>query len=99
MTPTYAADELREIYHTDSSIEALRIVDTLLRPAGVEAVIHDRTSHSFPAPSSEPGQVAIAVTAADQARAIEILGEAARDGMLDDSSIVAPGAAAGPTTP
>jgi hypothetical protein len=88
MTPRDAADELREIYHTDSPIDALRIVDTLLRPAGVEAVIHDRMSHSFPAPSSEPGEVAIAVPAADQARAIEILAEAAADGMLDDSLIV-----------
>ena len=88
MTPTYPADELREIYHTDSPIEALRIVDTLLKPNGVEAFIHDRMSHSFPAPSSEPGQVAIAVTAADQAKALEILAEAAADGMLDDSQIV-----------
>jgi hypothetical protein len=47
----------------------------VLRPAGIEAVIHDRVDHALPAPASQPGGYHIAVPAADRDRALELIEE------------------------
>jgi hypothetical protein len=62
-----------EVYSTDDQVEAFRLVDAVLRPAGIEAVIRDRMAHALPAPASQPGGYFIAVPAADRDRALELI--------------------------
>ena len=68
-----------EVHRSDDQGEALRIVDTVLRPAGIEAVIHDRMDHALPAPASQPGGYFIAVPEADRDRAIDLIEDDAAD--------------------
>ncbi len=75
MTSDFNAEDFVEIYHTDSPSEADRLVDVVLRPQGIEAVMHDRMSHAIPAPASEPGEVSIAVPAAQREQAEALLAE------------------------
>lgn len=75
MSPDRTADEFVEVYRTDSPEEARRLRDVVLRPEGIEAVLHDRTDHALPAPASQSGEVSIAVPAAQADRAVEILDE------------------------
>lgn len=74
-----------EIYHTGSTPEALRVLDVILRPKGIAAVLHDRTSKALPAPASEPGVLSIAVPTEQRALAEKLLREAIQDGYLDPS--------------
>jgi len=62
-----------EVHRADDQAEALRIVDTVLLPAGIQAVIHDRTDHALLAPASQPGGYFIAVPEADRDRAIDLI--------------------------
>ena len=64
-----------EVHRTADQEEALRIRDVVLRPAGIEAVIHDRVDHALPAPASQPGGYFIAVPAADRERALTLLAQ------------------------
>lgn len=69
------ADEFVEIYRTDSPHDARRLRDVVLRPQGIDAVLHDRMDHALPAPITQPGVVSIAVPAADADRALTLLRE------------------------
>jgi hypothetical protein len=71
----HSADEFVEIHRTDSPTEATRLVEVVLRPQGIEAVIHDRTIHAIPAPASAPGDLFIAVPASQRDRARALLDE------------------------
>lgn len=84
------AEDWVEVYHTDSILDAERILDSVLRSEGIEGVIHDRTDHALPAPASQPGTVGIAVAASDATAARELLREAAVDGVLDTGQSFAP---------
>jgi hypothetical protein len=76
MPHTYSGeDEWVEIFHTGSTPEVLRILEVVLRPAGVEAVIHDRVDHTFPAPASQPGTLSIAVRRRQKALAEKLIRE------------------------
>jgi hypothetical protein len=79
----YTASDFLEIYHTGSTVEAQKILDVLLVPANIEAVIHDRANRAFPTPSSSPNAVAIAVPFDQRQEAIKILREAIESGYLD----------------
>jgi hypothetical protein len=85
-------DDVVEVYRTDSTVEAHRVLDTLLAPAGIRGLIRDRMDHALPAPASQPGQLSIAVAAPDAQRAIEILKEAEEDGYIDhtDAAVSSP---------
>ena len=65
--------EYVEVHRSDDQGEALRIVDTVLLPAGIQAVIHDRVDHAMPAPASQPGGYFIAVPAEDKDKAIDLI--------------------------
>lgn len=75
MTADYNAGQFVEIFHTDSRAEAERLVEVVLRSQGIEAVIHDRIDHALPAPSSQTGDLAIAVPAAQRDQAVAFLEE------------------------
>lgn len=75
--------DLVEVFLTDSTVEARRVLDTLLRPAGIAGAIRDRMDHALPAPASQPGTIAVAVPAAARERAVAILKEAEEDGYID----------------
>jgi hypothetical protein len=85
---TYRADDFLEIYHTDSTVEAGRILEVVLIPQGIEGVIHDRTDHALPAPASQPGEVSIAVPRGQKAEAVRLLLEAREAGYLESGHIV-----------
>lgn len=71
-----------EIYHTESTTEARKILDVVLRPNGIEAVLHDRTDHAFPAPAAQPGAIFIAVPLRQREEAERLIREAKADGYL-----------------
>jgi hypothetical protein len=85
---TYRAVDFLEIYHTDSTVEAGRILEVVLRPQGVEGVLHDRMDHAMPAPTAQPGEVAIAVPADQRDQALEILKEAVENGVVSGGEIL-----------
>ena len=69
------ADDFVEVYEADSAADADRIVHVVLSPEGIECVIHDRISRSFPAPSTTSGEASVAVPTKDRDRAIAVLRE------------------------
>src|SRR5438093_1319195 len=60
-----------EVFRTTDELTARVAVDEVLAPAGIEATIHNRTSHAFPAPAAMPGGYFIAVAERD-ARAVAV---------------------------
>jgi hypothetical protein len=81
----HAPSDWVEIFRTDSTVEARRVLDTLLVPAGIAGDIRDRVNRVMPAPASQPGEIAIAVAPEDVDRAVSILREAEEDGYIDGS--------------
>ena len=88
MATTYTPEDYTEIYHTDSTLEAERILATVLTPGGVEGVIHDRIDAALPAPASQPGEVAIAVPNDQLAEARRLLVEARDNGYITSGQLV-----------
>ena len=79
---------LVEVFRTDVEIVAMMVQDELLQPAGIYAALHDRRSHSMPAPASMTGGLGIAVPEIDAARAREVLRQARIDKILLDDGII-----------
>ncbi|MFH0900042.1 MAG: hypothetical protein V2A73_05380, partial [Pseudomonadota bacterium] len=75
MTADFDASAFVEIYRTDSPSEARELVDLVLVPQGIEAVVHDRVDHVFPTPSSHSGELVIAVPATQKDQAVALLAE------------------------
>jgi hypothetical protein len=69
------ADDFVEVYEADSAADADRIVHLVLSPEGIECILHDRITRSFPAPSTTSGEASIAVPVKDKDRAIALLRE------------------------
>ena len=79
---------LVEVFSTDVEIVAMMVQDEILQPAGIYAALHDRRSHSMPAPASMAGTLGIAVPERDAARAREVLRQAQTDQVLLDDGII-----------
>jgi hypothetical protein len=86
---TYTADDYTEIYHTDSTAEARKILDVILLPQNIEAVIHDRSDKALPA-AGQPGGYYIAVPGAQREQAAAILQEAVDNGYLEGGAMIPP---------
>jgi hypothetical protein len=71
-----------EVYRAASTQSAQKILDVLLAPEGIEAMVHDRRDSMFPG-VGEPGAYFVAARADQADRAREILDEAQRNGFLD----------------
>ena len=71
-----------EVFSTDNEMVARMIVDEILRPQGVRAGLHDRRSHSMPAPASMAGTLGVAVPEEEAAQARTLLREAQKDKIL-----------------
>jgi hypothetical protein len=71
-----------EVFRTADPLAAQVAVDEVLKPAGIEGDIHDRTSHTFPAPAAVPGGYFVAVKQNDVREAIRALSEAQEAGLL-----------------
>jgi hypothetical protein len=83
------ASELVEVFECDNDVVARLVIDEILGPQGVYAALHDRRSHSLPAPAAMAGVMAVAVPEHDAARARRMLRAAQQDKvLLDDGSIV-----------
>jgi hypothetical protein len=76
-------EDVVEVFATRDVLAAQAAVDEVLKPAGVEAVIHDRVSHMIPAPAALPGGYFVAVPASQLTRAIEALRDALQLGTID----------------
>lgn len=89
-----AEDELVEIFRTSDAMGAQTAIDEVLKPAGIEAVLLDRTQHQLPASPSMMGNYFVAVPVDEVDDATEELKEALEDGAIDGEIIVDPDAAA-----
>ena len=52
--PELVDEELTEVFRCSNEMCAQTAVEEVLNPAGIPAMIHNRTSHAFPAPASMP---------------------------------------------
>jgi hypothetical protein len=75
-------EDFVEVYRTESPIVAQKVLDVLLVPAGIHAVVHDRKETMFPG-AGKPGAVYIAVARGEHERAVEIIDEAHENGFLE----------------
>ncbi len=71
-----------EVFSTDNEMVARMIIDEILRPQGLRAGLHDRRSHSMPAPASMAGTLGVAVPEEEAAQARTLLREAQKDKIL-----------------
>jgi hypothetical protein len=80
---------LVEVFTTDVEFVAQMIIDELLRPHGVYGTLHDRRSHSVPAPAAMAGTLGVAVPQHEAKKARQLLHQAQHDKvLLDDGHIV-----------
>ena len=78
-------EEYIEIYRCNDQLEANRVVDELLGPGGVEALVHNRSNGALPG-AAESGGYYVAVPSDSAAEALQILTEARADGELEADS-------------
>jgi hypothetical protein len=76
------AGDLVEVFQTDSLIAAQKVLDVILGPEGIKAVLHERRDQMFPG-AGKPGAVFIAVASADRGRAVALIEEAEQNGFLE----------------
>jgi hypothetical protein len=76
--------DIVEVFEASAMHAAQKIVDVILLPEGIEANLHDRSDHAFPA-EGQPGAYFISVPVTQEARARELLEEAMKNGFLDPS--------------
>ena len=86
MEPNGTAEEFVEVFHTDSRVEAQKIVDVLLGPDEIEATVHDRKDLAFPG-VGQPGGFYIAVPASKREKALGLIDEARENGFLDEDEV------------
>jgi hypothetical protein len=82
-------EDFTEVYATPDRAVAERVVDEVLSPAGIPAVIHNRQSSAFPAPAASFGRFFIAVPKSRTAESLDALREAQEGGVLGDEGEVA----------
>ena len=82
-------EDVVEVFETRDVLAAQAAIDEVLKPAGVDAVIHDRVSHMIPAPATLPGGYFVAVPASQLPRAIEALSDGLKLGTIDGELIAA----------
>lgn len=75
-------DTFVEVFSTDNELVARMVIDDLLRPEGIVPALHDRRSHSMPAPASMAGTLGVAVPEAEAEQARTLLREAQKDKIL-----------------
>ncbi len=81
-------EDVVEVFVVGDRFGAQAAIDEVLRPAGIEAVIHDRTSGVIAAPASLPGGYFVAVSAEDAAAATTALRDAQSAGALSKDGAV-----------
>jgi hypothetical protein len=77
---TPETEDFVDVYRTDSTIAAQKVVDTLLGPAGIETLVSDRHLTMLPSPGQEGVRISVAIH--ERERAVEILREAYENGYL-----------------
>jgi hypothetical protein len=82
-------DDLAEVFQCTYDAVAQIAIDEVLRPAGIPATVHNRTSKALPAPASMMGDYYVAVPRSRAAEAITALNEAQEAGVLSDDGEVA----------
>ena len=80
---------LVEVFTTDVEFVARMVIDEILQPQGVYGTLHDRRSHSVPAPAAMTGTLGVAVPQHEAVKARHIILRAQKDKvLLDDGHIV-----------
>jgi hypothetical protein len=82
-------DDMVEVFKCTSLASAQMIIDEVLSPEGIPAVVHDRMSMMIPAPASMVGGFFIAVPAEAAAQAIDALREADEGDLIPDDGEIA----------
>src|SRR5262245_47073902 len=80
-------EELTEVFRAPDAMGAQAAIDEVLTPADIPAMVHNRTSHAFPAPAAMPGAYFVAVPVGKAPEAIGLLREAIEDGALPGGEI------------
>ncbi len=80
-------EELVEVFRSSDEMGCRAAVDEVLTPAGIPSLVHDRVSHTLPAPASLPGAYYVAVPLAKKDEATQLLREAIEDGALPGGEI------------
>ncbi len=75
-------DDIVEVFHTESPFAAQKVLDVILVPEGIDAVIHDRRTTMLPSVASAGG-VTITVARQHAERASALIAEAEANGFLD----------------
>jgi hypothetical protein len=84
-------DEMIEVFRCTDRMVAQMAIDEVLQPAGIPAIVHNRTSSAFPAPAAITGAFFVAVPKEQADDAIEALHDAQEEGSLSDDGEVAEG--------
>ena len=79
---------LVEVFTTDDEMVARLVIDEILRPQGLYAALHDRRSHSMPAPATMAGTLGVAVPQSAAQKARQILLQAQHDKVLLDEGLI-----------
>lgn len=82
-------DESVEVFRCTHEGLAQQVVEAILQPAGIFAVVHNRASSALPAPDSMSGGYFIAVPRDRAQEAAQLLRDAQLDGALSDEGDVA----------
>jgi hypothetical protein len=84
------ASDFVEVYHTDSTIMAQKILDVILAPGDIDGVLHNRRSEAFPS-AAQPGGWFVAVHIDKRDEAVRLLKEALENGYIEktDGVIIA----------
>jgi len=80
-----------EVFRTTNRLLAGMVVESILAPEGVSAVIHDRMMHSLPAPMVMSGEFGVAVSEVDAQVALSALRDAKSNGLISDEGEILDG--------
>lgn len=76
-------NELVEVYRAESLVEADKIVTVVLNPEGIEASVVDKNDREFPG-AGQPGGYYVTVEESKKERALELIDEAVKNGVVAD---------------
>ena len=82
-------EEMIEVFRCTDRGVAQMAIDEVLQPAGIPAIVHNRTSSAFPAPASIAGAFFVAVPKEQANDAVAALNDAQEEGSLSDDGEVA----------
>lgn len=85
-------EQTREVFQCEDPAEAQVIRDEVLAPNGITGFIHDRSTHAFPTPATQVGNLFIAVELERATEARELIQDAIESGVISQNGRLLDGA-------